>query len=315
LASSKASNHSGRLVEEVHVFGSQVLEVIIGLILIYLVLSIGCSGIKELIASLFSLRATTLEAGIRNMLKNGGADYTSQIFNHPLVSASAPDGKKPSYIAARSFALALFDVLAPATPEQPRTIDTLRTAISQMPDQKLRSTLLSFVDTAHGDLDVARSKVEHWFDDTMERVSGWYKRTAQIIIFVAGLVLCAVLNADTLMVVKELWSDHALASAVVANAEKRVQQGMPGDASEPAAKLAAVAAQVREANTPPVGWVRGRDDIRSWPKEWWLILFKIFGILLTSFAITLGAPFWFDLLNKVFNMNARLSGDPPATAK
>jgi hypothetical protein len=58
-------------------FGSQVLEVIIGLTLIYLVLSIGCSGIKEVIAAMFSLRAKTLENGVRNMLKNGPNDFSA----------------------------------------------------------------------------------------------------------------------------------------------------------------------------------------------------------------------------------------------
>lgn len=39
-------------------------------------------------------------------------------------------------------------------------------------------------------MEAVRLKVEHWYDDTMARVSGWYKRTAQKIIFAAGLVLC-----------------------------------------------------------------------------------------------------------------------------
>ena len=51
-------------------FGSQILEVVVGLVLVYLALSIGCSGIKEVIAGLLSLRASTLENAIRNMLKN-----------------------------------------------------------------------------------------------------------------------------------------------------------------------------------------------------------------------------------------------------
>ena len=298
---------------EVRVFGSQVLEVVVGLILIYLILSIGCSGIKELIAGAFSLRSKTLEAAVRNMLKNGATDYATKVFDHPLIASSAPEGKKPSYIAARSFAQALFDALAPATPTQPQTVASLRTAIAGIPEPRLRDTLLSFIDTAQGDLDVARSKVEHWFDDTMERVSGWYKRIAQWIIFCAGLALCIVLNADTVMVVKELWSDQTLARAVVAHAEKRVQAGTPANPGAATASLQDVAEEVREANTPPVGWASDSKDIRSLPRGAWPITFKIFGILMTSFAILMGAPFWFDLLNKIINL--RLSGDPPAQSK
>ncbi len=296
-------------------FGSQVLEVVIGLTLIYLVLSIGCSGIKEVIAALFSLRAKTLEKGVRNMLKNGPNDYTAQIFAHPLIQATAPPGQKPSYISARMFAAALFDVVAPANASQPRTIESLRAGISQIPDAKLRATLLNMIDSANGDIDAARLKVEHWFDDTMARVTGWYKRMAQKIIFAIGLILCAAVNADTLMVVKELWSDQALRSAMVAQASHKVPStNAAGDLNPDAPfQLQRIAGEIREANAPPIGWSSGsRDskDIRLWPNTVGGQALKILGILLSSFAIVMGAPFWFDMLNNVINL--RLSGNPPA---
>src|SRR5580658_10776254 len=106
-------------------FGSQVLEVVIGISLIYLVLSIGCSGIKEVIAAIFNLRANTLENGIRNMLKNGPNNYTAKLFAHPLIQGTAPEGEKPSYISSRMFAAALLDVVAPADAAEPRTMQSL----------------------------------------------------------------------------------------------------------------------------------------------------------------------------------------------
>jgi hypothetical protein len=293
-------------------FVSQVLEVVIGLTLIYLVLSIGCSGIKEIIAAMFSLRAKTLEKGVRSMLKNGPNDYAALLFGHPLIQATAPEGQKPSYISARMFASALFDVVAPSDPAQPRTIQSLRAGVSQIPDAKLRATLLNMIDSAGGDVDAARLKVEHWFDDTMARVSGWYKRMAQKIIFVAGLILCAAVNADTLMLVKELWSDQALRSAMVAQAGQRAQSTSPSDYvnQDGPSQLQRVAGEIREANAPPIGWSRDSKDIRIWPDTAGRQALKVLGILLSSFALVMGAPFWFDMLNNVINL--RLSGNPPA---
>lgn len=290
-------------------FGSQVLEVVIGLTLIYLALSIGCSGIKEVIAGIFSLRANTLAQGVRSMLKNGPNDYTSKLFAHPLIAGTAPEGQRPSYISARMFSAALLDIVAPADPNRPRTMQSLRSGVSQIPEAKLRATLLNILDSAGGDVETARLKIEHWFDDTMERVSGWYKRTAQQIIFVAGLLLCAAVNADTLMIVKELWSDQALRSAVVAQAEKKVQSGNPAISTGQQVSLQQVAGEIREANTPPIGWSRDPIDIRAWPSGLGAEALKVLGILLTSFAIVMGAPFWFDLLNNIINL--RSSGNPP----
>jgi hypothetical protein len=115
------------------------------------------------------------------------------------------------------------------------------------------------------------------------------------------------------MVVKELWSDQALARAVVAHAEKRVQAGTPANPSGASASLQDVAEEVRGANTPPIGWSSTPKDIRGLPSGAWPITFKILGILMSAFAILMGAPFWFDLLNKIINL--RLSGDPPAPSK
>ncbi len=290
-------------------FGSQVLEVVIGLVLIYLALSIGCSGVKEVIASIFSLRAKTLEKAIRNMLKNGPNDYTTKLFEHPLITGTAPEGEKPSYISARMFAAALLDIVAPADANQPRTMQSLRAGVTQIPDAKLRGTLLNIIDSSNGDLETARLKVEHWYDDTMARVSGWYKRMAQKIIFVAGLVLCVAVNADTLMIVKELWSDQAMRSAVVAQAVKKVHSTVPAKSTSPEVSLQQVAGEIREANAPPIGWSRNLDDVRAFPNGLEGGILKLLGILLTSFAIVMGAPFWFDMLNNVINL--RSSGNPP----
>jgi len=300
-------------------FGSQILEVVIGVTLIYLVLSIGSSGVKEVIANLFSLRSKTLEDAIRNMLKAGPSDYATKLFQHPLITGTAPAGEKPSYISSRLFAAALFDVVVPPDPAQPRTLQSVRAGILQIPDEKLRGILLNIVDSAGGDMDKARTAVENWFNDTMDRISGWYKRMAQKIILAVALVLCCAVNADTLMIVKELWSDQALRSAVVASAETRVKSGKPAQpdsngsgassTDDQTAQLKKAASEIRDINTLPIGWKCAAGDIRavpSGPLAWFL---KVLGILLSAFAVSMGAPFWFDMLNNIVNL--RVSGNPP----
>lgn len=303
-------------------FGSQVLEVMIGLLLIYLALSVVCSGIKEVLASLFALRSKTLEVAIRKMLQDINGNVAQKILQHPLIAGTVPPGKAtPSYISSRNFALALLDIIDPVKDgTEPRTIQDLRAGIASLPATNLRRTLLGFVDTAQGDVDCAQKKIEHWFDDTMERVSGWYKRLAQKMIFVAGLLLCLALNADTFQISRELWSDEALRNAVVAQATKRVHEGKAADSPSAGAtqeltlaQLQKVSDEVRAAHPLPLGWSRETKGLRgtllSWPES----PLKLLGILVSSLAILLGAPFWFDLLNNVINL--RISGNPPAPSR
>ncbi len=289
-------------------FGSQVLEVALGLICVYLVLSIGCSGIKEAIAGAFSLRSKTLEEAIRNMLNDPSHDLAARFFAHPLITRAARPGDKPSYISSRNFTLVLFDLVAPTTGSQPRTIQDLRNSLGNLPDSAVRKTMLGFLDAAQGDLGAYREKVEAWFDDTMSRVSGWYKRKAQIIILVAGALLCTILNADTFMLVRQLWNDQALRSIVVA--EARSEASRQNHVSDPT--LGDVQAAFQTASGPPLGWRTSAGDVRGFPHGGIAWFEKVLGILISVAAVSMGAPFWFDMLNKLINL--RLSGAPPPSS-
>jgi hypothetical protein len=183
-------------------FGSQVAEVVAGVVFVYWALSMVCSSLKELVARIFDMRARTLEEAIGKMLGDPG--LASKIFANHLIASSVEPGGKPSYISSRNFALALFDVLSSPTPAGPRTLQDLTSGLKNIPSASIQSTILGLLNSAQGDLDTARKRVENWYDDSMERVSGWYKRKAQWIIFVLGLLLCAILNGDTLMITREL---------------------------------------------------------------------------------------------------------------
>ena len=283
---------------------SQVLEVAIGLIFVYLLVSTACSGIKELIARLLDMRAKTLEDAIRNMLADPNNTITNEILQNQLIAGMLPQGQKPSYISSRNFALSLFDVIAPA--QQGQSFAALKAGASKLPE-KMQKTVLGLLESAQGDVNIARQRVEHWYDDAMERVSGVYKRRAQIYIAVIGLVLCSALNADTVMIARELWGDQALRTAIVTQAQAKTQ--VSGACANKDA-LRCATDSIRAAEVPPIGWAR--DGVRSLPEggEW---LWKILGILISGVAVAMGAPFWFSLLNKVVNL--RLTGSPPPDSR
>jgi hypothetical protein len=297
-------------------FGSQVLEVAIGLVLMYLLLSLIASSIREAIESQLKSRAGDLEAGIRELLQDpGGAGLTKALYEHPLVfglfkGAYDPSTSRrnlPSYIPSGSFAVALLDIVArgpsgtgaPAG-AAPLSIDSLRAAVGRLPNAPVQRALLTAIDTAHGDLRRAQANVETWFDSSMERVSGWYKRRTQMIIFAVGLALTAAVNADTLTVVESLVQDDSLRKAIVAEAETAARDG-----SRIGADVKALRAELHDLGFP-VGWAR---SLPAWTDECGLACvgdavlrqapYHVPGWLLTAFAISLGAPFWFDVLKRV----------------
>jgi len=298
--------------KELRMFSSQVLEVSGGLIFIYLVVSTVCSGIKELIARAFDMRAKTLETAIRNLLADPQGSITSTLIQNHLIAGTVEPGTKPAYISSRNFALALFDVIAPANPGQSRTVQDLKNGVSKLPDPRVSQAVLGLLDSGQQDIDLARQRVENWYDDAMERVSGGYKRRAQVVIALLGLGLCIGLNVDSLMIIRELWNDEALRTAVAAEAQKQADTPQAMDKCKDKDKdpMNCVTASIRAANMPPIGWARdGVRDARG--SSGWLL--KVLGILISSVAVAMGAPFWFDLLNKFVNL--RLTGSPPPDSR
>lgn len=309
-------------------FGSVVLEVGIGLAIVYLMLSVFCSTLKEFVAGYLGLRAATLQEGIRNLLSDGtplGEDLAKKLYDHPLITGLAKEGKRPSYIPSRAFTLALLDIAAPANAAAgPIPFESLRNGVAGLPES-VRTALLPLIDDGERDLKKAKENIEKWFDDAMDRVSGWYKRKAQLIIAALALVVTGVADADTIHMANVLWRDTSLRGALGAAAVEVARQPLArqttgetvtqptqgaADSSNPAVK------NLQERLEPvalPIGW--SAPNFKEWyrqassatPKE---ILKKMVGLILTAIAVALGAPFWFDALGKLVNL--RSNGDPPA---
>ena len=311
-------------------FGSEILEVAIGLSLMFMLLSLVCSSIKEAFETVFKYRARDLERGIREMFGDAASkDFVARFYGHPLINGLFkghynPKNKRnlPSYIPARTFALAVLDLVRSEAPQvlsgtpQPAQGPTLaasavtasaaelKSAVAALPeDSNLRGALLPLIEVAGNNTAQAVRNIEDWYDSAMDRVAGWYKRRTQIIIAIVGFIMAASMNVDAVGITRYLNTSQTARAVVVAQAEAH-KQGLP-----PApADLVDPLGWLERQGGVPLGWRTNpgpgplqTDYQRDWRKvpagtgEW---LVKIAGILFTGFAITLGAPFWFDLLNK-----------------
>lgn len=156
--------------------------------------------------------------------------------------------------------------------------------------------------------------VEVWFNNAMDRVSGAYKRTAQGWLFVLGLLIASCMNADTIDMWRRLEANDELRSAMVARAAATLPaldtlaHRTPQDSLSP--DVARERYQTARARLDEMELKLGWSSANPWPTGFWPSVMKIIGLLLTALAISLGAPFWFDLLNKVISI--RTAGRSPA---
>lgn len=298
-------------------FGSNILEVGIGVVLLFLFMSLICTAAREAWETVLKTRGKELDRGIRELLnENSNAGITEKFYSngniYSLFSGKYDPNSKdlPSYIPGTNFASALMDMvmqgkLAGTPPTDATTkLDALnlRKAAEKISDEKIRSVMLGAIDLAGDDLDKVRANLIQWFDGSMDRVSGWYKRQTQRFLFVLGLGLAALLNVDAIFIAQQLQQNDTLRKAILVQAE-RVVEAAPSAAqgsqrqTPPYENLSydELKGRLKDAGFP-VGWpARQFDDDK---REWHTPLSMPLGWLITALATMLGAPFWFDVLNK-----------------
>jgi hypothetical protein len=438
-------------------FGLEILDIVIGLTFIYLLLSLMATAINEYLAAMRNKRGKELAKGIARLLDDiDGGDaldramaavkargeidpetITERFYSHRLIRPLATrrgwimrliSGDKPrlpSYIPARTFALAFLDIMGyeradatkPVTDQPPahqddpdsvaasvqrrQLIDVmellkresaldvmehakdLRTLLeSATIDAGVKGKLLEALTAGENRLQKLHDSVEVWFNNSMDRVSGAYKRHTQGALFCIGLVVAVVLNADTIQMWRILATNDEIRTAMAERAaanlpalERWVYRdtaaasrrpvtsttpatGTAGTTSPAAAPGTTVATNAavpaRSPAAAPVdttaradsvarekylairaqldsmelklGWtweeaarlgLAARDTTRKaipglkpTDVQGWKLLAKLIGLLMTALAISLGAPFWFDTLNKVISIRA--AGRSPA---
>ena len=227
------------------------------------------------------------------------------VSTHPLMRGTP--SKLPSYIPARTFSLALLETLRDGT-DAP-VFAQLERSVAGLPEGDLKKTLSMFLRDAGRDVDAFRARLEQWFNDAMDRVSGIYKRLSQYVMIIFGVVLALALNVDSLRVARVLWQTPALRAAMLADAEALAAATPPGGGVAvlpdgqslrlPVLEPAVLAPlRLFEAQQIPFGW--------SVPRFSWA---TPCGWLLTAGAVALGAPFWFSLLQNLINI--RNAGPKP----
>ena len=358
-----------------------ILNLAIGLSFVFLLFSLVVTALNELILSFFDQRARFLEQGIKELLGQN-PEAIKQFFAHGLIdSYSRQQNGTPSYIPADAFVSVVLDevskfIVDPNAPRRVRDIETFAKALAGPAlnaNPKLKQSLLALFDRAGGDLAAFKREIAGWFDGSMERVTGWYKRFAQQVLFALALAAAIACNVNSLRIIQGLTADPTLRESVVEAATGYVKKDTEAEASVPKEKTQPAVVAVPTSNaspagasvtpatvadvktqtpsevppkTPeqlkvltnqlqdsltqlnavslPIGW--GDDQYNYYFKDlghgggfleesdrgwnWSHLLTALFGWLITALAASLGAPFWFQTLQRFVNI--RGNGRSPA---
>ncbi len=348
----------------------KALEIVISLTGIYLLYSLLGTIIQEFIAQILGLRARMLSKGIARMLdevKTGipirnvfsrplayvmqafppaaAKKLTNKFYQEPSIRflGSGSIFSKPSYLSGQVFSSTLIRMLKghqfeESQPQISLVKNCLEHNLLQFDKDTLRHLRDLFAESSN-DMEKFKTAVEAWYNETMERVSGWYKRQSQFILFFSGLVIAILFNVDTIGIANRLSANDDLRAKVVEYAGNLSDSlTMPNsefyrnfapyladslrskkDSVNVKAETFKVIYKQADSvnNMLALGWnwkvtsgpmVNTRCNCPSIPqRSVWL---AFLGWIITAFAISLGSGFWFDILNKVVRL--RSSGLIPA---
>ncbi len=210
------------------------------------------------------------------------------------------------------------------------------------PNSPLYPTLRRLWEAAIGDVDRFRQGIESYFDGEMQRLSGYYRRSIRIVVFGLAVLVAAAGAVDTFSITRSLWRNPGDRAVLLQQADQLAGSGAAAsDPANPGAlegiqeacknahpsdtstisspdEAAAAYAKVRTCVSDALDHLTGLGvidhavwvDAGGWSDEWSNgFVGHAAGVLLTALALTLGAPFWFDLIKRLTGVRKGLVGD------
>lgn len=323
----------------------EMLEIIIGMIFTFMVLSLLGTTVNELLSAWRGWRGHYLEEGLKRLLEfkdnpNHFQKFTENPFYQQLLAHDAilRKSRAPGYLTSKDFSSILTNILKQqikekqkanadgnlpmaASPTGGKTFEPTMQQIDDFleslgEDSKLREVLEQLKDEGFENVDAYKARIENWFDGVMGQASGWYKRHMQMVTLFVGLGIAGVLNADSFKIYEHLSSNTAARESLAAMANDYV------------AKNETLAANIK-TYPDSLTWGEIKTEFNQLTEQgdmgqvknilglgWeegetkvgprdWFI--RILGWFITALAISLGASFWFDILKKIVTI--RSSGD------
>ncbi len=300
--------------------GLQAIDVGLGLMFIYLILSLVCTAINEFLAGQRDWRKNELSKGIQNLLAGSGLSHLYEDFKkHPLIKSLYGENLNTSYIHPHIFSSVLVDLAHPPAPSTPAGDPVPDNSPTTPPNTStLETTLRPLLRDGEEHFQKLKTHIETVYNETMVGVSGAYKRKTQRWIVIIALVVTGISNADTIEIAKALSQDPELRAAMVAKIQATISEPQNERATTspaPKKEMPKNGASSKD-KTPPSNNNGGKEvslkDLQSLgiPLGWYTLptglgwLNKFIGLLITALAVSMGAPFWFDMLKKVVNVRA-----------
>jgi hypothetical protein len=275
----------------------------VSLITIYIVLAITVSALTEIITRLVGLRSIGLKSGIRSILQDpnakGLSDETKKFWNSGIIKSATDGDSSPNSLDALTFATA---TLVTAGMDVARNAGQARTMIANAPiNSHLKDVLTGLADRSLSRGTTLHDELAQHFDATMEKIGRWYRHWTQGIAFALAVAFTVYVNANTLDLLHQLTAQPASRLELA-----KIQSNLSADPADHARAISNLKDLDAIITSDTLSGKTLRPELAKEPVR------TILGLLITILAVSLGAPFWFDVLARISPKTS--GGDRPPSS-
>lgn len=234
-------------------FDLPIFQTLIALTLVFALLSLVVSSLMELWNYYRKSRGKMLREAIHLLLRDPlNKQYGELVNEHFLIRnlSRNPAKNPPPYISSNLFSEALIDVIAQQArhttvqlrlpkagekgidrpepinevlPLSPVVMDRFKAGLESMHASPLRDALFSMLDKSGADSAALRKRIESWYNDYMESVTGWYKSKQMRTSIFFGFAVALALNVDSIYLFRVFSMDAGLRQSLIVTAERMTE--------------------------------------------------------------------------------------------
>ncbi len=325
-----------------------ILDIVIALAFTYFILALMVSSINEGISNVLNMRGNMLKNSLFNLfyksddesnstpLNNITKEFKKEVDPHwqnclkkildtPFIDSLRSEADKfPKYIPPKNFVQAMMQFLKEQldTHDESNFLNELKAKLEknelEMIQGKFKAKLLEFIDRSQNNIDAFKNEVETFYTHSVDNLRDWYRRKVKLLMFLYGLLMAIAFNVDSFYMGKVLWQNPNQAVEFLGTMQN--YQKSPTDGTKTDTTIQRVIqSTVKDIGKNyalikpmPIGW--DKTKVKEAVADFWSVIHKIFGWLVTAMAVSLGAPFWYELFNKLLSVRKSIAPAPAPAA-
>jgi hypothetical protein len=282
----------------------QILEVAVGLIVVYYVLGSIVSLITQMINESLETRGVTLE----RYLKRIAGDKVIDLTTLPQMKALRPirfkswlsvfgavtEPKKLEKIPVATLVDAYFDMVG-LTGDKELGLLQLAELVDKLPDSEGKLAFINWINQGVTNINDLRARTTAYFTGMLDQAAATFKANARSIVILLSIGITILFGTDSIQLARDLWTNAELRAIAAAQADAMVaQEGVNADLTGLVEDLSALSMKI--------GWWRQFETLPVTATAWdWIQfgLLKVAGLAITAAAVSQGSSFWYDLLKKL----------------